>query len=100
MDKKGFIERIQAIGQCTDDSERLELLAQLQQEGEQDYDRLTEVEGNNTQLSSDNEKLRQANMNLFLRLGERKEPEGKIEDEKEKVKRDFKDLFNEKGEIK
>jgi len=99
MDKTEFIKRIQAIGTCEDDSNRLELLAQLQEDATPDYDRLTELEGTNNQLSSDNENLRQANMKLFLRLGENKEKDDPIKDEP-KEKREFKNLFNEKGEIK
>jgi flagellar biosynthesis/type III secretory pathway chaperone len=99
MDKKEFISRIQAIGNCEDNTSRLELLAQLQEDATPDYDRLTELETSNSQLSTDCETLRQANMKLFLRLGEHKEPDGKpLEEQKEK--REFKNLFNEKGEIK
>ena len=99
MDKKEIIERIQAIGSCEDDSSRLELLAQLQEGVTTNYDRLTELEGSNKQLSEDNETLRQANMKLFLRLGDKEVKDDPIE-EKPKEKREFKNLFNEKGEIK
>lgn len=99
MDKVELNNRIQAIGQCEDDSQRLELLAQLQENIETDYERLTDLETQNSQLSSDNEDLRTANMKLFLRIGEQKAP-AKEPFEDDKPKREFKNLFNEKGSIK
>lgn len=99
MDKVTLINKIKAIGSCESDSDRLELLTQLQEECVQDYDRFSEIEQTNTQLSSDNETLRSANMKLFLRIGEKEPPKNDpLDDGKEK--REFKNLFNEKGEIK
>lgn len=100
MDKTEFIKRIQAIGSCEDTTNRLELLAQLQDDATPDYDKLNELETKNTQLSTDNETLRQANMKMFLRLGEQREPEDKTLKDDKPEKRKFEDLFNEKGEIK
>ena len=99
MDKNTFISKIKEIGSCTDETTRLELLTQLQEDGCSDYDRLAEIETTNQQLSTDNETLRSANMKLFLRIGE-KEPtkDNPLDDGKEK--REFKNLFNERGEIK
>ncbi len=99
MDKVEINNRIQAIGQCEDASQRLELLAKFQEDLEPDYERLTDLETQNSQLSSDNEDLRSANMKLFLRIGEQKGP-AKEPFEDEKPKREFKNLFNEKGSIK
>lgn len=100
MDKQQLIQRIQAIGSCESDSDRLELLAQLQDETTADYDRLSQLEEENRQVTSDNEDLRSANMKLFKRLGEQKEPEDPIKNDDGKQKRKFNDLFNEKGELK
>lgn len=99
MDKVEINSRIQAIGQCEDATQRLELLTQLQEGLETDYDRLSDLETQNNQLSSDNEGLRSANMKLFLRIGEQRGP-AKEPFEEEKEKREFKNLFNEKGSIK
>lgn len=99
MDKVEINNRIQEIGQCEDASQRLELLTQLQENLETDYERLTDLETQNSQLSSDNEDLRSANMKLFLRIGEQKGP-AKEPFEDDKPKREFKNLFNEKGSIK
>ena len=99
MDKVELTNRIQEIGTCEDNAQRLELLTQLRENLETDYDRLTNLEAQNNQLSSDNEDLRSANMKLFLRIGEQKAPAKEPFDEP-KEKREFKNLFNEKGTIK
>ena len=99
MDKQQLIDKINAIGTCEDNSNRLELLTQLREEAVQDYDKLSNLEQQNNQLSEDNETLRSANMKLFLRIGEKPAPE-KNPDDGEKTKREFKNLFNEKGAIK
>lgn len=99
MDKVELTNRIQEIGTCEDNAQRLELLTQLRENLETDYDRLTNLEAQNNQLSSDNEDLRSANMKLFLRIGEHKAPVDDPLDEP-KEKREFKNLFNEKGIIK
>lgn len=99
MDKVTFQSKISEIGTCEDETTRRELLAQLQEEVNGDYDRLTELETSNSQLTSDNEALRSANMKLFLRVGDHKAPKDE-EQEDVKEKREFKNLFNEKGGIK
>ena len=49
-------------------------------------------------LTADNEKLRQANMNLFLKVGETKKEEETEQDEDNKPT--FEDLFDENGNLK
>ena len=99
MTREELTARIQAIGTCESETDRLELLSQLEEEAGADYDRLTNLETNNNQLTSDNEKLREANMKLFLRIGDKKPPKDDHEEEKPKEMK-FEDLFNDKGEIK
>lgn len=99
MDKVTLQQRISEIGTCEDEATRRELLTQLQEDATADYDRMTELESANNQLTADNESLRSANMKLFLRVGDHKAPEkDPLEDKTEK--REFKNLFNEKGGIK
>lgn len=98
MDKTTLISRLAEIGTCEDDVNRRELIAQLQEEAEADYDRLSELETTNNQLTSDNEDLRSANMKLFLRIGDHKQTDDLDKDKADK--REFKNLFNEKGCIK
>lgn len=73
------------------------------------YDAFSEVSANNeqltstnTQLETDNENLRKANLRLFSRLGEQNASEKEKEEEKEEETKPmkFEDLFNEKGELK
>lgn len=49
------------------------------------------------QLTADNEKLRQANMNLFLKVGETKTPE---KAQTQDTTPQYADLFDEKGNLK
>lgn len=99
MDKLELQKKITQIGTCEDVSEMREQLTQLYEECEPDYDRLTELETSNTTLQQDNEKLRSANMKLFLRVGDSNKP-AKEDPDDDPPKREFKNLFNEKGGIK
>ena len=74
MEKQDFLNRISEIGTCEDDVQRRELLSALSEEASKDYDNLATLTETNTNLSNDNEMLRQANMKLFLRVGEAKDP--------------------------
>lgn len=68
----------------------------------EDYNTITaETETARTtaeKLTADNEKLRQANMNLFLKVGETKKEEEIKQDEDNKPT--FEDLFDENGNLK
>lgn len=99
MDKAQFTERLQAIGTEEDEAQRRELIAQLIEEGGNDYDDHAAAVAARDQLQQDNEDLRAANMNLFKRIGVREEPEDP-QDPKPTPKRKFEDLFNDKGGIK
>lgn len=104
MEKVDFLNRLTAIGSCEDDVERRELLSALSEEASKDYDTLATLTTTNETLLNDNEKLRNANMKLFLRVGEEKdEADTKknntgVKDEPEK--RNFSDLFDKEGRIK
>lgn len=101
MERQEFIDRITAIGSCEDESERRELLASLRDDATADYDRLATLTTNNESLTSDNEKLRDANMKLFLRLGNQKE-EGNNDNNNNNDDKSlsYENLFDEKGELK
>ena len=105
MDKESLIARINEIGTCEDDVRRRELLTELQEEAEKDYDERSSLITDNETLVKDNEKLRTANMKLFLKIGEPKTPEEIAKAKGEEIppseeKMDFKDLFDEKGNLK
>lgn len=104
MDKECLISKITEIGTCEDEATRRELLTSLQEEVCKDYDEYSSLRTTNEELTEANESLRSANMKLFLRVGGQKSPE---EIAKEKGfnpepddKKDFKDLFDEKGNLK
>lgn len=101
MQKNDFLERIKTIGALEDVTEIREQLVQLSDDTSKDYDTLGELQTKHDTLLSDNEALRQANMKLFLRIGEKTEPNTpQVDKEKPVQKLEFKNLFNEKGELK
>ena len=100
MDKTTLISKITEIGTCEDETQRRELLTQLQEEAGTDYDRLAQLETDNATLTQNNEDLRSANMKLFLRVGDSRKHTDDIDEPEEKPKRKFEDLFNEKGQLK
>lgn len=99
MIKQEFTDRLQAIGAETDETQRRELIAALIEDGGADYDSFSTASAERDQLRSDNETLREANMKLFLRVGNKTDPDPKPGDPP-KAKPKFEDLFNEKGGIK
>lgn len=99
MTKEEYTERLQAIGTEADETQRRALIASLIDDGGADYDSFATVTEERDRLRGDNETLREANMELFLRVGSKNKPDPKPGDPpKEKPK--FEDLFNEKGGIK
>lgn len=104
MDKQEFLNKITEIGTCEDDVQRRTLLAELSEESEKVFEDFAIAKETGVNLAADNEKLRAANMKLFLRVSEAKNPEDVqhdstgLEQPKEKLK--FEDLFDEKGGLK
>ena len=70
------------------------------------FDSNSDLIEQNTNLTDDNEKLRQANMKLFLQVGTKKNDSERMEESTglknnpPATKRDFNNLFDEKGGIK
>ena len=104
MDRQGFLDAITNIGTCEDDVERRTLLTQLSDEVVKDYDTLTQLTETNKDLTAKNETLRDANMQLFLRVGGSKDNDDEEHEEPDRRKKEtrlkFEDLFDEKGGIK
>jgi hypothetical protein len=98
VNRTEFTERLQAIGTEPDEAQRRELIAQLIEEGGNDYDDHAAAVAARDQALADNEELRAANMNLFKRIGHHNEPD--VGDPEPKEKRKFSQLFNEKGGLK
>lgn len=106
MSKEEFLQMIKDIGTCESDPERRELLTQLGEVAGKVYDDFTAETEKRAKLETDNETLRDANMKLFLRVGaektdkERKDDIAGLKKEEEKEKKNFDDLFDEKGGLK
>ena len=99
MNRQEFTERLQAIGTTEDETQRRELIAQLIEEGGNDYDDHAAAVAARDQALADNEDLRAANMKLFMRVGDPKKPDVDPNPNAPE-KRKFENLFNEKGGLK
>ena len=100
MDKAQFTERLQAIGTEENEAQRRELIAQLIEEGGNDYDDHAAAVAARDQALQDCEDLRSANMNLFKRIGVRKDPEVSDPERNPNSNLKYEDLFDEKGVLK
>ena len=101
MEKQEVLDLIQQIGTIEDDVERRGKLAELSDEVSKGYESIETLTAENQTLTQDNERIRQQNMDLFLRVGEPKKKEGRgSEGSEDREKRKFEDLFDEKGGIK
>lgn len=102
MDKAEFLNKIKEIGTCEDEATRRTLLTEMSDDVSTLYDRADKLETENKDYIERNEKLRKANMELFLQVGEDRKPNepNPNEEPPEQPKRKFEDLFNEKGDIK
>ena len=105
MDKQAFLDKLKSIGTSEDEVERRTMLSELTDEVNRVYDENSTLTESNKSYLEDNEKLRSANMQLFLRVGENKTPEEVHKDstgvkEEAKEPRKFENLFNEKGGLK
>lgn len=101
MTKEEHTQAIQDIRKLVNDEDGkiTELLTNLSD----DYGKIlaenSDYQLKNEKLKNDNEKLRDTNMRLFLKVGSPKESEEKSE-EKEEEKLTFENLFDEKGDLK
>lgn len=105
MDKETFLEKVKEIGTIEDDVQRRTLLTELTDGVSDIFDSNITLKEENEKYIEDNEKLRSANMQLFLRVGaDKTESEIKNnqigETEQEKEPRKFEDLFDNKGNLK
>jgi len=101
MLKEEFNQRMAEIGRCEDDVERRTLIVNLTNDAGEDYDERDLFSQRNEQLTADLDKAQKANMDLFLQVTAKREPDddgGKGDPPPEKRK--FEDLFDEKGAIK
>ena len=105
MDKQSFLDKLKAVGTSEDETERRSILAELTDEISRVYDENNNLSESNKSYIDDNEKLRSANMQLFLQVGANKTPE-EIKENTTGVKdntpepRKFENLFNDEGGLK
>lgn len=105
MDKQGFLDKLKAVGTSEDEVERRTILSELTDEISRVYDENSSLSESNKSYIDDNEKLRSANMQLFLQVGANKTQE-EIKENITGVKDDtpeprkFEDLFNNEGGLK
>lgn len=106
MIKEEFDKKLQEIGTLEDISDVRVKLAELSDDMIKVFDDSTHYEETSKKLTEENEKLRSANMELFLRIGANKSEEeikeetiGKDE-EQEPEPRKFEDLFDASGNLK
>lgn len=103
MDKDKFIEKIKEIGALESDIDIRTALTELTDEVVPVFDTKQSLEEENNKYKEDNEKLREANMQLFLRVGSQTPAEAQKEIsgvEPEKTPRKYEDLFDETGNLK
>ena len=106
MDKEEILKKIREAGTVEDDVMRRDILSELEQEISLSFEESETFKTTAEQLKEDNEKLREANMKLFLRVGESKSPEEQLKDgtgidsEPEPEPRKYEELFDEKGGLK
>ena len=100
MNKQDFQNRINEIGSLEDAAQMRTQLAGLVDDVAAVFDSNEELAQQNQQFATDNETLRNANMDLFLRLGEQRTPEPPAPQPQEPLKLTFDALIDEKGNIK
>ncbi len=101
--REEFNEVIQQLGTCEDETERRTILATLSNNVADEFDKIDDLTNSNNQLTEDNKKLQNANMELFLQVGSRTPQQARqdvLPEEQPKEKLKFEDLFNENGGLK
>lgn len=102
MTREELLASLNTIGTCTDDVERRTLITNISGEIGSIYDANETLTASNNQYKTDNEALRSANMQLFLKVGgglKSSQMDGVGSDPKPEPLK-YEDLFNEKGGLK
>jgi regulator of replication initiation timing len=93
MDKDLFIEKIKEAGLSEDMIKVRGILAEIQDEVSKVYDESVTMKETLTKQNEDMESLRQANMDLFKKIGSREKPdETGIKQEEPKVYESYENL--------
>lgn len=100
ISKTDFLSKVNEIGTCEDEATRRTLLAGLSDDVSEVFDNAENLSRAVDTLTESNESLREANMQLFQRIGSKKDSEDTPPTPPEQPKREYKNLFNDKGELK
>lgn len=101
MTREEILNSLTEIGTCEDDVSRRSLLTAVRDEISSVFDTNDSLTESNNKYIKDNDELRSANMQLFLRVsgGQQSTPmDNNGTETKSNLK--YEDLFNEKGELK
>ena len=101
ISKTDFLSKVQEIGTCEDEARRRTLLTELTDGVSEVYDENETLSKANKSLTDSNEYLMEANTQLFQRTtsqatSSEETPPGTPP---EQPKREYKNLFNDKGEL-
>lgn len=101
MDRTDALNLVNQLRTEIDNAETRDgLLTQITDAFGSAYDDLNKVTTERDELVTNNEQLRSANMKLFMEIGKEPEKTPQPEEEEKTTKLEFKNLFNEKGELK
>lgn len=101
MNRDEVMQMITDIGTIENEAERRAKLTTLTDEVKGLFDSNDNLTASNQKFETDNKKLQEYNMQLFLRVGGgNKQKQEETATEAHDLNLEFKDLFNEKGELK
>lgn len=75
MDKATFQSKVQEIGTCENQDDRLRMLTELQDEVSKDYDNMDTLNNSLTETKEKLLKAQETNMAYFLRINDQKTPQ-------------------------
>lgn len=98
MTREEYAQKLLELASIEDAAERRIKVTELTDEANAIYDNQDRLTQANSKFEADNKKLQEYNMQLFLRVGEKKQPkEEENTQQGEPLK--YENLFNEKGEL-
>lgn len=101
MTREEFLQKLTDIGANEDITNIREELINLSDEVKNLYDENESLNNLKVKYEEENQKLKDANMNLFLKVGNKDKPDVETPPiDEDKPQRKFEDLFDEKGMIK
>lgn len=99
MTREEYAQKLLDLASIEDAAERRMKVTELTDEANAIFDEQDKISQLNSTLTENNKKLQEYNMQLFLRVGEKKEhKEEEQKSEEENLK--YENLFNAEGELK